>query len=196
MNINNNLDNKHVIQARNSLIELVNSKGGSLLTEYMGYNKPITLKCKDNHIWTTKPKHLKSGKWCRQCAGLKVYDIDYFKKLAKTMGGRCLSTDYRNLKSHLKFECKKCDYIWEIGGHSLISGHFCPRCAGNQRHDIETMQKWAAKRGGRCLSKVYVNNVTKLEWLCEHGHSWHGKPTTIQQGRWCPVCSSTSTKRS
>ena len=35
---------------------------------------------------------------------------------------------------------------------------------------IEEMQEIARKRGGKCLSKKYINAHTKLEWQCANGH--------------------------
>jgi len=62
------------------------------------------------------------------------------------------------------------------------------------RYTIEDMQELAVLRGGRCLSKEYWNNQTKLSWKCEEGHSWDALPRIIVQGSWCPQC--IKTKRS
>ena len=45
------------------------------------------------------------------------------------------------------------------------------------------------QRGGRCLSKEYINNTTKLLFKCSHGHSFHSTPRSIKQGKWCAECS-------
>lgn len=58
-----------------------------------------------------------------------------------------------------------------------------------KKRTIEDMQAIAKKRGGRCLSKKYVNNKTKLEWQCEKGHVWKATPDSISRISWCPVCS-------
>ena len=57
-----------------------------------------------------------------------------------------------------------------------------------QKLTIEQMQQVAAKRGGKCLSKKYLNNRTKLLWQCSKDHIWEAPPNTIQQGHWCPTC--------
>lgn len=46
----------------------------------------------------------------------------------------------------------------------------------------------AEERGGKLLSAVYVNAVTKLRWRCHEGHEWEASPNAIQKGRWCPTC--------
>ena len=56
---------------------------------------------------------------------------------------------------------------------------------------IEEMQEIARRRGGKCLSNKYVNNITKLKWMCSKGHIWETIPTHIVSNKsWCPVCAS------
>ena len=35
---------------------------------------------------------------------------------------------------------------------------------------IKDMQELAKARGGKCLSKKYVNGRVKLKWKCAEGH--------------------------
>jgi len=51
------------------------------------------------------------------------------------------------------------------------------------------LQELAISRGGRCLSKSYIDSHTKLSWSCSEGHHWDAKPNNISSGTWCPVCS-------
>lgn len=51
------------------------------------------------------------------------------------------------------------------------------------------MQELAASKGGKCLSKVYVDSHTKLTWECSQGHAWDAKPNNVSNGTWCPICS-------
>ncbi len=51
------------------------------------------------------------------------------------------------------------------------------------------MQKIAESRGGKCFSKKYINNRTKLKWKCKEGHIWEATPSNIKRGQWCRVCS-------
>jgi len=54
---------------------------------------------------------------------------------------------------------------------------------------IEGMQTLASKRGGKCLSKKYINTDTKLKWRCEKGHLWESTAYHIKnRGQWCPTC--------
>jgi len=53
---------------------------------------------------------------------------------------------------------------------------------------IQEMQRIAKQRGGRCLSKKYVNSITKLKWQCREGHVWDAVPGAVKMGGWCPSC--------
>ena len=58
---------------------------------------------------------------------------------------------------------------------------------------IEEMHRIAKERGGKCLSKKYVNSSTHLIWQCAEGHSWPASYDTIKgtknrRGNWCPDC--------
>jgi hypothetical protein len=51
------------------------------------------------------------------------------------------------------------------------------------------MQILAEEKGGKCLSKTYVNALSKILWECAEGHQWEATPDGIKQGHWCPICS-------
>jgi hypothetical protein len=58
-------------------------------------------------------------------------------------------------------------------------------------------QEEARKRGGECLSTVYVNNITKMRWRCAKGHEWEAILGNIRgNGAWCPQCNSRTLKLS
>jgi len=56
------------------------------------------------------------------------------------------------------------------------------------KYTIEDMKTIAKERGGKCLSKKYVNPHTKLEWKCKIGHMWAATPNNVKKGTWCPKC--------
>jgi hypothetical protein len=56
------------------------------------------------------------------------------------------------------------------------------------RSNIELMHSIAASRGGKCLSKSYINARTRLFWECALGHVWEAKPDSVKRGSWCRKC--------
>lgn len=107
--------------------------------------------------------------------------------LARDRGGRCLSENYTNNYSKLLWQCKE-GHRWDAPPTNIKSGKWCPFCAGNHRATIEEMQRIAEGKGGRCLSKEYTNNSSKLLWQCKEGHEWDAVPASIKRGKWCPTC--------
>jgi len=101
------------------------------------------------------------------------------------MGNTCRV--YLNVDTKLRWKCAK-DHEWDAPPYSIKAGFLCPYCAGNARLTIEQMQKLAKTRGGKCLSKKYINSVTKLTWQCAEEHKWKAVPASVVSGRWCAIC--------
>jgi len=59
---------------------------------------------------------------------------------------------------------------------------------GRRKYTIQDMQKWAGRKGGRCVSRKYDGAHHHLKWRCKRGHTWMAKPTNIMFGKWCPLC--------
>ena len=110
------------------------------------------------------------------------------QKLAANHGGQCLSEFYDNSNSKLKWMCEH-GHTWDALPLSIKKGHWCPICAGQEKPDLEQIQKIAYDRGGKCLSKHYQDNHTKLEWQCAEGHTFFANYSNISLGQWCPECS-------
>src|SRR5206468_5501068 len=56
------------------------------------------------------------------------------------------------------------------------------------RNETSVMMAIARSRGGKLLSRSYVNDGTKLRWRCAEGHTWETTPNIIKHGGWCGVC--------
>ncbi len=55
---------------------------------------------------------------------------------------------------------------------------------------LAKLNKVATARGGRCLSKTYMDARSKLKWECAKGHVWEASSDQITGMRkcWCPFC--------
>jgi hypothetical protein len=115
--------------------------------------------------------------------------IQDLQMLAERRGGKCLSEDYLNSQTKLTWQCAK-GHTWKAIPSNIKQDHWCPYCAGKKKWTIKQMQELAEKRGGKCLSEVYINNHTRLLWECGNGHKWQTPPINVIQGRWCPSCAS------
>lgn len=107
--------------------------------------------------------------------------------LARERGGRCISTLYVNASVPLLWQCAN-GHRWSAVPASIRKGTWCPDCVGIRRLTIEQMKEMAKSRGGRCLSELYRNSASKLNWRCSAGHEWSAAPLQVKKGHWCPFC--------
>jgi len=101
--------------------------------------------------------------------------------------GECLSEDYMNAHSKLRFKCKH-KHIWLATPNSINNGNWCPECSGRKKHTIGDANILGRNKGGRCLSTKYINNKTNLIWECQEGHRWKATLKDIRVGNWCAAC--------
>ena len=60
---------------------------------------------------------------------------------------------------------------------------------GSMYDPLRRMRDHAAALGGKCLAIRYENNYTKVQWQCEHGHTWDATPLNVLINKsWCPEC--------
>lgn len=114
------------------------------------------------------------------------------REAARMNGGTCLSSSYLGQKFPLRFRCSE-GHEWATLPHLVLKGHWCQKCAAARRGrarrlTLKEMQKLAASKGGRCLSKTYLNANTNLLWECAEKHRWRAIPNSVKRGSWCPMC--------
>nr|MDO8113541.1 GNAT family N-acetyltransferase [Candidatus Sigynarchaeota archaeon] len=124
------------------------------------------------------------------------FTLDDMRELARQRKGECLSDAYVNSRAPLQWSCQR-GHAWLAIPNNIIHGTWCPVCCGRhrknpakgrKRYSILDMQALARARGGDCLSREYIGQATKLEWVCDKGHAWHAMPLTVMRGTWCPTC--------
>jgi len=128
--------------------------------------------------------------------------IEEMQNIAKERNGKCLSYIYTNNSTKLLWECSKA-HQWSATPRLVKMGSWCPFCSiliikeklkGNSNHKIiskytiEDMRVEARKRGGKCISKYYTNNSTKLKWMCKKNHEFEMTPFKFLQKHWCLKC--------
>lgn len=184
------------------LVEFAENKNGRLLSKYFkGMRSKYEWECEEGHKWYARGTQVvTSGSWCPICAGNTKSNISEMKKIALERKGKCLSKNYINNNTKLKWICEF-GHTWEAVPATIKSGSWCPTCALSTKGDynrltIEEMHLLAKERKGKCLSKAYKNNSTKLKWKCSKGHIWEAPANKIKTGRWCPECAKKSRSES
>ena len=179
---------KHTLKTCQDFAE---AKGGKCLsTEYKNITSKMKWQCSKGHEWEIGFNNVKNnGNWCPQCGGSKQLTIKDCQSAAKAKGGKCMSTEYKNNISKLKWQCSE-GHEWESClGNIRNNGTWCPCCSGNTKLTLTDCQDVALSKGGKCLSTTYTNCDTKMKWKCHKGHIWHTTLYVIKNmGCWCLEC--------
>ncbi len=179
------------------LQEIALSRGGDCLSrKYMRGDTLYEWECGEGHRWKANFESIKGSPsrkrtWCPYCAGKRIFGrvLERAKRKDYENGGECLSANYKNAHTKLKWKCSK-EHIWESSANNIARGKWCPYCAGIklETNYIKTCRSLAKKRGGKCLSLEFKNAKTKLKWECHFGHRWEALASSIKNGSWCPHC--------
>lgn len=153
----------------------------------------VRMVCAWGHRWNAPVQNLKRGHWCPSCRTGQRGDIALAQRAASERGGVCLSWDYVNDETPLRWCCRE-GHEWVAPMNSILSGSWCRQCMrgwgrSRKRLSIEVMREMAAERGGKCLSKQYDGIYSALRWCCARGHIWTTKANNVRRGGWCPKCS-------
>ena len=120
------------------LHNLAAQRGGKCLaTEYPLMITKTKWQCAKGHIWEAAASDIQAGKWCKQCAlDKRLLTIEQMQEIARSRGGKCLSTHYTLSKEKLLWECKL-GHTWYATPHCIKLGTWCPSCAHLSRckHD-------------------------------------------------------------
>jgi hypothetical protein len=172
--------------------KLAVTRNGRCLSDSYTPGQKVKWRCEHGHVWEANLQNVKSGSWCPVCghlrSGKKRLSIEEMRDIARSHGGKCLSTSYQNTDSKLQWECSE-GHTWFAIPSTVKKGYWCAECAGHKRRGIEDAREIARERGGTCLSLEYHSSGGRLKWRCAEGHTWMGQYNNVASGRWCPECS-------
>ena len=108
--------------------------GHTLLSnDYRGASEPLVFRCHHGHKFKRRPINFHRGQTnCPECIGLKHLTIEQMRDYAKTRGGICLSTSYKNSKTQLEWHCLEHDHRFSLPWNKVkSSGRWCKFCKEN-----------------------------------------------------------------
>lgn len=175
--------------------ELAKKRNGKCLSEeYIGALHIMKWQCEYGHVWDTRYSDIQQGSWCPYCSRKIKHTIEYCKKIAKEKNGECLSDEYIDRNSLMKWKCYDCNNIWKTNFSSVLAGSWCKKCSSKnagvkkRKYTIESCKKTASEREGYFLSKEYSIVDKKYKWQCKNGHIWNASYSSILAGFWCTKC--------
>ncbi len=164
-----------------------------LSTEYKNNYTKLHYICPNKHTHGVTWKNWRHGDRCPVCAGNAKITIDLVRESFEIEGYVLLSNNYINSASKLEYKCP-------AGHHHKISwegwqlGRRCPYCAGNAKLKIDFVRASFEKEGYLLLSKDYINNSTKLNYMCPNRHKHSMIWINWKKGQRCPTCISNNIK--
>ena len=150
------------------LTKFLKKKGGILLNGYyINQNSKFKFKCKEGHIFETRPDTIiNRGNWCDKCSRKEKIERERIlngtkikielNKVVKKNKGEILEEEYININSKFKFKCKE-GHIWETRPYLIIKGHWCSNCShkiniDKQRGNIESVLIYIKEKKGKYIS--------------------------------------------
>jgi hypothetical protein len=171
---------------------LAEKRGGRLVSRaYVNSGTHLEWECEEEHRWWAIPASINKGSWCGRCAGVAPLTLADMHAIARAHGGKCLATEYTNLKEPLPWECKEGHRWTAPARHMRSAGTWCPRCAG--KATLEDLRAIAKRHGGELLSTEAKGAHDKYDWRCKLGHVFSATRASVDlHGTWCPTCNKAS----
>ena len=192
----------------NKLVAVVEGKGGKVkVGVYITCKSYFVLTCEKGCDWVANYNNIVDGdNWCGVCGSNKL-SIEHTQKVideaAKEGILHCICTKLRIVGTGGKskyiamLECSQCPNIWEVELFSVIHRQSrCSKCAITARtFTLSKSRALARKYGGWCPATIYVNNHTKIPFICRKLHKFMATYQNVQQGKWCPRCRDSKAER-
>ncbi len=125
-------------------------------------------------------------------------------QLLKKKQIRVLSTKWIGVNDSYQFRCDVCGHEWSAKGNHFFNARRvggCQKCslkkvAGSNRLNIEEIQEYAAKHGGKCLSIEYGEIKQKYKFECSEGHIFEDIYNNMKfRNTFCLTCEGRVTKK-
>ena len=159
-----------------------------LLTKiYKNNRQKLEYICPNGHRHFISWGNWESGCRCPSCASTIKPTIEFIIKSFEKHYYECLTKEYVNSKQKLDYICPK-GHRHSITWNDWQQGERCPYCCGNLKLTIEFIKECFENYNYDLLTKKYVNNKQKLEYICPEGHRHSMTWSNWQQGKRCPTC--------
>ena len=174
--------------------------------EYRDAKTKIKFRCKkhDYLFEQTSNNHLKSKNPCKFCLHehmslINCEGLDSFISKVEAKYGKIYSfekAEYVNQRTKILLICKKHKIEFLKEPQLILNGFVCTICLKekifNERSSSTLLEirEFTSKLNGECLSSIYSDNKSNLEFKCAIGHRFHRTWSEVKNSlRWCPKCS-------
>ena len=181
-----------------------------VLGEYVNSTTHIKCRCANeecgHYEWETQPNSLLHGRGCPVCgsrAGAEKRTLsheEFLERLEEKHPELVVTTQYGNHETPVHVICYSDlhdePYEWDVTPHQLLRSSYggCPRCTSikaglehRMTHE-EFVRKLAKRNPNVHVKSRYVISTEKIQFECEHGHTWEALSTDVLNGHGCPIC--------
>jgi hypothetical protein len=158
-----------------------------LSNNYINAYTKLDYICSKGHKHFISWSNWQQGKRCPYCYGNVKSTIGFIRKIFRKEGYRLLTKEYKNCEQKLNYVCPK-GHRHSISWSNWQRGHRCPYCVGQGQPTMGFIESEFKREGYILLSTEYINNHSKLDYICPKGHRHSIKWNKWQQGRRCPSC--------
>jgi len=116
--------------------------------------------------------------------------LSFIKKrtLEISNGCECLSNEYINSQTPLKFRCSKGHIFYRTWNVFSYNTSICPKCNKRYRRNIEDVRIFCKKYKYELLSDIYKNTYSRIKVRCPNGHIYETRADILFGKHWCKQC--------
>ena len=99
-------------------------------------------------------------------------------------------SEFYTVHTKVHCRCKKDGHLWWADPSSLLRGHGCPLCAGNENYtnDMYQARLWNV-HSDIINTEPYTKAHTPIKFVhLQCGQEWVADPSSVLAGRGCPYC--------
>lgn len=189
----NKCTNHDVEHAKEKFYKKVEELNYEIIEDYIDSETHVKLKCNNGHEISIKPTKIMAGRKCSICSKNNSEDFkNRLYKVVDELNFEILDIPI-NSQNPIRFQCDKGHIFKRNPSNFYNKNQKCPICnRGNVKPPL-TGDAFASfvEEFGYKLLEPYVNNLTKVKFRCDKGHTYETSPKAFKSGCRCPKCSNT-----
>ncbi len=116
------------------------------------------------------------------------YTLEDCNRISQQRKGDCLSDAYVNDETELNFKCS-IGHLFSLSPYDVVKlWKWCSKCEDHTIWNLNRIRDYAKSKSGECLSNIYVDYDSYLDWECREKHVWSATLHNVIGGYWCGVC--------
>lgn len=155
--------------------------------DYINAHVKMEYKCSCGNISEINFNKFKMGSRCKKCSGKEKSNFKDVKQYFRDHGCELLEKEYINTKTKMRYKCN-CGNTSEIIFNSFKRGCRCKKCAKNESFTFEYVKQYFKEQNCELLEKTYINNYTKMKYICQCGEKSKICFSKFKIGRKCKKC--------